>query len=177
MENRIFLRAFELNDVEKLNVLRNDNEAFLHNGGNKYFISLEYDRKWIEDKMLNNQNQIYLAICLTTTNELIGYLGINEIDYRNRKAQWAGINIDKEYSNKGFATETAILMLKFAFEELGLNRFYGYWLDSNKPSIRMAEKVGFIIEGLVRGFVFKKNQFQNAYLMSILKEEYNSKYS
>jgi RimJ/RimL family protein N-acetyltransferase len=172
---KVYLRAFELTDLEKLNALRNDDEAFLHTGGNKYFISMEYDRKWVEDKIFNNQHQIYLAICLTDTKELVGYLGISEIDYRNRKAQWAGINIDKGYSNKGYATEAAKLMLKFIFEELGLNRFYGYWLESNKPSIRMGEKLGFVIEGLVRGFVYKKNQFQNVYLMSILKEEYNMK--
>jgi [ribosomal protein S5]-alanine N-acetyltransferase len=172
---KVYLRAFEIIDIEKLNELRNDDEAFLYTGGNKFYISTEYDRKWVEDKIFNNQHQIYLAICLTNTKELIGYLGINEIDYRNRKAQWAGINIDKSHSNKGYATEAARLMLKFAFEELGLNRFYGYWLESNCPSIRMAEKLGFVVEGLVRGFVYKRNQFQNAYLMSILKEEYNTK--
>lgn len=172
MENRVFLRAFEFSDLEKLNELRNDEESFLYTGGNKFFISKEYDKKWIEDKIFNNKHQIYLAICLIETKEIIGYLGINEIDFRNSKAQWAGINIDKTKSGKGYATEAAKMMLKFSFEELGLNRFYGYWLDTNVPSIKMAEKLGFIKEGLIRGFVFKKNCFQNAYLMSILKEEY-----
>jgi len=175
MKNRIFLRAFEFTDIEKLNELRNDEIAFIHTGGNKYFISTEYDRKWVEDKIFNNQHQIYLAICLADTKELVGYLGINEIDHRNQKAQWAGININNGYSNKGYATEAGKLMLKFTFEELGINRFYGYWLESNIPSIRMAENLGFVKEGLIRGFVFKKNQFQNAYLMSILKDEYNLK--
>ena len=172
MENKIFLRAFELTDIDKLNILRNDDEAFLHTGGNKYFISKEYDKKWLEDKIFNNQYQIYLAICLIETNEIIGYLGIIDIDLRNRKAQWAGINIDKSFSSKGYATEAANILIKFVFEELGLNRFYGYWLDSNKPSIRMAEKLGFVNEGIVRDFVFKKNKFHNTYLMSILREEY-----
>lgn len=175
MDNRVFLRAFEFSDLEKINELRNDNESFLHTGGNKYFISKEYDKKWIEDKIFNNNNQIYLAICLTETKELIGYLGINEIDFRNSKAQWAGINIDKKFSDKGYATEAAKLMLKFVFDELGLNRFYGYWLESNKTSIKMAEKLGFVTEGLVRGFVYKNGNSRNAYLMSIMMLEYREK--
>jgi len=173
MENRVFLRAFEYSDLEKLNVLRNDDEAFKYTGGNKFYISKEYDKKWIEDKIFKNQHQIYLAICLIETNELIGYIGINEIDFRNSKAQWAGINIYKNYSNKGYATETAKYMLKFVFEELGINRFYGYWLVSNIPSIKLAKKLGFVEEGLIRSFVYKNNNYQNAYLMSILKNEYN----
>lgn len=175
MVDRVFLRAFEFSDLEKLNALRNDEESFLYTGGNKFFISKEYDKKWIEDKIFNNQQQIYLAICLIDTKQLIGYLGINEIDFRNSKAQWAGINIDSSFSKKGYATEASSLMLKFVFEELGINRFFGYWLESNIPSIRMAEKLGFLNEGIVRDFVYKRNKFHNVYLMSILKKEYNCK--
>ena len=174
MESRLFLRAFEYSDLEKLNTLRNDDEAYLYTGGNKFYISKEYDKKWIEDKIFNNLHQVYLAICLKDTEELIGYLGIYEIDFRNRKAQWAGINILKTYSNKGYATEASKLMLKYIFEELGINRFHGYWLESNKASIRMAEKLGFETEGILRDFVFKKNQFHNVLLMRILRENYNA---
>lgn len=177
MNNRIYLRAFEYSDIERLNELRNDEDAFMHTGGNKFYISKEYDRKWIEDKIFNNKIQNYLAICLKETNEFIGYLAISEIDHWNRKARWAGINIDKKHANKGIATEAARLMLKHVFEELGMNRFFGFWLESNKPSIRMAEKLGFVKEGVVRGFVFKRNHYHDALLLSILGNEYNQKYN
>jgi len=171
MEQRILLRAFELEDLKLLNEIRNDPQNFEFTGGNKYFISPEYDKKWIEDKIFNNQKQIYLSICLNDST-LIGYLGIIDIDYRNRIAQWAGINIHKQYANMGYGTEAATLLLKIVFEELGLNRFYGFWLESNFASISVAEKVGFVKEGLVRDFVFKKNRYHNALLMSILRKEY-----
>nr|WP_302849211.1 GNAT family protein [Polaribacter sp. SA4-10] len=173
----MYFRAFEYSDLSLINKIRNDNYAYEHTGGNKYYISSEYDKKWIEDKIFKNQNQIYLAICLIETDELIGYFGINKIDYRNRKAQWAGINVDKKFSNKGYATQAGKLMLKYVFEEIGLYRFYGYWLESNSPSVRMAEKLGFISEGVIRGFVFKGNKFRNAILMSILKEEFDLKHN
>jgi RimJ/RimL family protein N-acetyltransferase len=171
-ENRIFLRAFEFSDLDKLNSLRNDDDAFSYTGGNKFFISKEYDRKWIEEKIFNNQNQIYLAICFVESKEVIGYTSITEIDFRNRKAHWSGINIDKNVSGKGYATETGRSIQKFAFEELNLNRLYGYILESNPASLRMTEKLGFVKEGLIRDFVFKKNEYHNAYLVSILKKEY-----
>lgn len=173
MKNTIFLRAFEFQDLKLLNEIRNDSKNFEHTGGNKYFVSTEYDKKWIEDKIFNNQNQLYLAIC-HVDNGMIGYLGISDIDHLNKVAQWAGINIHKKYAGNGYGTVAATLLLKHVFEELGLNRFYGYWIESNLASIKMAEKVGFVKEGLVRDFVFKKNKYHNAFIMSILEREYNS---
>lgn len=174
MKANIFLRAFEYADLELLNEIRNDDDAFEFSGGNKYYISSEYNRKWIEDKIFNNEKQVYLAICLKE-GKIIGYLGICDIDYRNRKAQWAGINIHKQYAGKGYGTEASELLLKFVFEELGMNRFYGYWLETNKASVKMAEKVGFTPEGLIRDFVYKHSRFHNVYLMSILYKEYCNK--
>lgn len=174
MGNRIFLRAFEYDDLQLLNEIRNDSKSFEYTGGNKFFISSEYDKKWIEDKIFNNQNQLYLAICLNN-KELIGYLGISNVDHLNKVAQWAGIIIHQKHAGNGYATEATSMLLQHVFEELGLNRFYGYWLESHLVSIKMAQKVGFIKEGLLREFVFKKNEFHNAFIMSILRNDYNDK--
>lgn len=170
MKEHVFLRAFEFGDLSFLNSLRNDEEIFLNTCGNKYFISSEYDRKWIEDKIFNNQFQIYLAICLTGSNEIIGYLSLNNIDYRNRKAEWGGIIIAKKYANKGYANDAAILLIKFVFEELGLHKLYGYVLEKHAISIHLLEKLGFINEGLIHDFIFKNNKFHNVIFVSLLKE-------
>ncbi|MBN1217141.1 MAG: GNAT family N-acetyltransferase [Candidatus Lokiarchaeota archaeon] len=171
---RIYLRAFEFDDLLLLNKWRNDDEIYKFTGGNKYFISTEYDKKWIEKKIFNKQSNIYLAICLKENNDLIGYLSIINIDYRNRKAEWGGIIIgEKAMQNKGLATEAGHLMLKYIFEEINLNRFYGFWLDNNKASLKMAEKLGFKREGLLRSSVYKLNSYHDQVIMSILKEEYN----
>ena len=63
-------------------------------------------------------------------------------------------------------------MLKFAFEELNMNRVYGYWLEENIASLKMAEKLGFQKEGLLRKNIFKENMYHNVCICSLLKEEY-----
>lgn len=170
---RVYLRAFEFEDVEALNSIRNEEEAYKHTGGNKFFISSEYDKKWIEDKIFNNKEQIYLAICLLKEKQLIGYVGLNLIDFRNNRLQWAGINIHKEYAGNGYGTEAANLLIQFVFEELGMNSIYGYWLVSNLPSIKMAKRLGFSQNGVIRDFVFKQNKYHDALLMSMLRVDYN----
>jgi ribosomal-protein-alanine N-acetyltransferase len=63
MSNRLYLRAFEYEDLKFLNMLRNDDSFFALTTGNKYYISSERDKKWIEDKIFNNYNQLYLMLC------------------------------------------------------------------------------------------------------------------
>ncbi len=175
MKNMIKLRAFELYDLDTINSVRNDDESFSKTGGNKFYISKEWDRKWIEDKIFNNQNQIYLAVCFKES--IIGYLGMINIDFRNRKAEWAGINIHRDYIGKGYGSEAAELMIRFAFEELNLNKLYGYWLVSNMSSLRMAEKLGFVQEGIIKDFVFKRNEYHTAKLLSLSRSDYINKFA
>ena len=171
----IYLRAFEYSDLCFLNKLRNDDLLFYSTCGNKYYISSERDRKWIEDKIFNNQNQLYLLISTIEGNISIGYICATNIDYINRKAQWGGIVIVSEFAGKGYGTEASKLLLGHLFEELGMNMVYGFWKEDNGVSLKMAEKLGFQKNGLVRDFVYKQNKFYNAYLYSILKSEYEDK--
>jgi len=170
---RVYLRAFELEDYRIINEWRRDPEIMAKTGGNVFFVSSEKDRKWVEDKIFNNDLSLYLAICLTESDEMIGYLSVINIDWRNRKAQWGGIIIGrKDLWNKGYARDAARLMLEYIFLEMGLHRFYGHWLESHSISIKMGERLGFKREGILRDNVFKNGKFHNLVVMSLLKDEY-----
>lgn len=171
---KIYLRAFEPGDLSLLNEWHNDEEINSQTLGNKYFVSSFYDRKWLEEKMSNNRDNVYCAICEKTTNKMIGYVSLNDIDYRNRKAVWGGIVIgDKNSRSKGYASDAAFMILKYAFEELGLNKVTGYWLQTNKASLVISQLLGFTKEGILRKDVFKRGEYQDVLVMSMLKEEYN----
>lgn len=175
---RLYLRAFEVEYYKTINAWRQDPEIFDKTGGNVLFISSERDKKWIEEKILNSENNLYLAICLNETNELIGYSSIINIDWRNRNAEWGGIVIgNKNLWNGGYATEAADLMLRYVFFEMGLHRFYGHWLESHTASIRMGEKLGFKKEGRLRDSVFKHNQFHDQIIMALFKKEFEAMHS
>lgn len=64
-------------------------------------------------------------------------------------------------------------MLKFVFEELNMNKVYGYWLESNLASLKMSKKLGFVEEGLLREHVYKDNRYHSVYYLSLLRSEYN----
>lgn len=170
---RLYLRAFEYSDLEFVNKLRNNDALIALTCGNKYYISSERDRKWIDDKIFNNYNQLYLMLCRTKDNQPIGYICATNIDYVNRKARWDGILIEEEFSGNGYGTEGGQLLLEHLFCELGMNMVYGFLLESHLASLKMVKKIGFRVDGLVRNFVYKRNMFHNVYVITILKSEHD----
>ena len=171
---KVFLRAFNITDSEKIYPWLLDSEVQLLTGGNTFFPSKDYVKKWVEGKIFDSKD-IYLAICLTDTEEIIGYLSINDIDHRNRKAVWGGILIgEKEYWGKGIATDAARLMLKFVFEELNINLLWGWVREDHTSSIKMLEKLGFKKTGVLPQSIYKGGKFSNLIMICIMKEEYSS---
>ncbi|HZS70339.1 MAG TPA: GNAT family protein [Candidatus Acidoferrum sp.] len=172
---KVYLRAFELDDYKKINLWRRDEEVYRLTGGNKHFVSSERDRKWVEDKIFNNQTEIYLAICLTGTDEMIGYLSLSNIDYRNRRAEWSGIVIgDNQYRGQGYASQAIYLLLEYAFDELGLERVSGSWLADNAVSLFVGKMLGFQQEGVLRRYVYKSGRYHDMIIMSLLREEFEA---
>lgn len=177
MEKKIYFRAFELSDLNFINSIRNDNILFPTTTGNKYYVSSEYDKNWIEDKISNNYHQLYLMICCKKTNTAVGYTSATNIDYINRKAEW-GMIISSEFISGGFGTEAGHLFLDHLFGELGMNMVYAYVKENNKASNTIPKKFGFTQDGLIRDFVYKQNSYHNVFLYTLLKSEHdNRKYA
>lgn len=172
MEKRVFLRAFEYSDLAFINELRNDDTLYELTCGNKYHISSERDKKWIEDKIFNNYHQLYLVVCSNEDKKPIGYISASNIDYINRKAELGGLVLLQEYSRLGLGTEATQLILDHLFGELGMNMVYTDIKEDHKASLRMAERLGFQIDGMLRDYVYKNNKFHNVYFVSILKSEH-----
>ena len=87
---RVYLRAMEYSDLDFLNRMHNDEDINRNTAGNKFFVSSEYDRKWLENKMMDNQKQIYLMVCLKETDQAIGYTSLSDIDHWNKKIFLSG---------------------------------------------------------------------------------------
>ena len=169
---RVYLRAMEYSDLNLINQLHNHKDINKSTAGNTFFVSSEYDRKWLEDKMINNQKQIYWMICLKETSQAIGYVSLSDIDHWNKKIFLSGYTISPEFSGKGYATEAAKLAIQYAFEELGMNRIEGRFLDDNAASQRVGSKLGYVQDGILRDYVFKNGRYHDVIFSSILRSDY-----
>lgn len=173
-ENRLYLRAFEYEDLPFINKLRNDDSLFALTCGTKFFISSERDKKWIEDKIFNNYYQLYLMIVQREDNKPVGYIMATNIDYVHRKAQLGGIVITEELSGKGYGTESSFLFLRHLFYELGMNMVYTHVREDHAASLKLFEKLGFQKDGLIRSYIYKQNKFHNVFIVTLLKNEFDN---
>lgn len=171
---RIYLRAFEIDDYKTTHAWRSDAEINSMVTGRKYFVSSEYEKKWIEDAIHNNKNQVKLAVCLKGSDEHIGNVYLTNIDWFNRNGDFALLIGKKKYWGKGYGEELTLLMLKHAFYDLGLNRIESRQLITNKSSIRVHEKCGFKNEGRKRKAILKDGEYKDLNLMSILKDDFDN---
>lgn len=167
----IFLRALELEDYALINNWRNDIDISKCVTGNFYFVSREREKKWIESKIFDDSKNLYLGICETKSQILIGYCSLNNIDLRNLKAEWGGTLISPEYIGKGYGKLSAKLMLRFLFDQYPINRCYAYCLENHPITINLFENLGFKKEGILREDVYKNGKFHNLVLYSLLRKE------
>jgi len=81
--------------------------------------------------------------------EVIGSVGINRVEPVLLAAQ-VGYWLRTDHNNRGYMTEAASATVEFAFAELGLHRLELHAAPDNRASARVAQKLGFRREGLLR---------------------------
>ncbi len=69
----------------------------------------------------------------------VGGINFNSIDERNGIFSF-GMQIDKDFRGKGYGTSAMELILKYAFNERRLNKYYGSTLENNIASHTMLQK-------------------------------------
>ncbi|NLP35667.1 MAG: GNAT family N-acetyltransferase [Clostridiales bacterium] len=105
-----------------------------------------------------------------STKKVIGEIVL--YDFMLKKQADIGYRINKNYWGHGFATEAGQAMLKVAFELLGLGRLQIRCFSNNYGSIKVAQKLGFKQEGLIRQGVII-NVVTDYYIFGLLKEDYD----
>jgi RimJ/RimL family protein N-acetyltransferase len=77
---------------------------------------------------------------------------------------------------QGYMTEAVREVVRYGFEDLGLNRLYAYHMVRNPASGRVLEKNGFKQEGLLRQRVRKWGKFEDVALWAILQVEWQEEH-
>ena len=136
-------------------------------------ITLESHRRWFE-KYKESDDRKEFVIYIIDTNIPIGTIGLSSIDKANLKAEYGIIIGENDYIGKGYAKEASRLILKYAFDELQLNKVYLKVFEDNNRAIGVYKKLGFSMEGMLRQDIFKQGAFHNVIEMSFLKEEWKN---
>lgn len=170
----IYFRALEPEDVILVYKWKNDEEMMKDAVGMSRPWSMKDCSSWIESKTRHDPFNYWFAICLNDgSDKMIGYAGVNDIHYVNSSATSHGVVIgEKEYRDGITWIETNLLIFDYIFNRLNLNRFYGYYSETQKITA-MAQPLFFLtIEGIGREAIYLNGKYTNLCFTSLLKKEY-----
>lgn len=96
---------------------------------------------------------------------LIGEVGLQRIDWKNRLAHYAIIIGEPDARGRGYGAEATRLALGYAFGDLGLHRLDALCLAENAPALRALEGAGFRREGVRREVVWRGGAWHDLVLL------------
>ena len=170
---KVIIRAIEETDLEVMQKAINSAELEEMENGYSFPVSMQAQRKWFETNASATDRNVKMII--EYDKKPVGYTNILNIDWKNRVAH-TGIKIfSTEYRNRGLGRDSVMAIMRFAFEELNLNRLEGYIIEYNKPSYALyVEKCGWKVEGRKREFVYKNGKYHDLIMVGILKSDYEA---
>lgn len=172
---QFIIRPYTMADATAVWNTLNNYQIYLTTYGIPYPCDIKYAKKWIRNVKMGALNKSWYeyAIINKKNGAYMGNVGLINIDKASRRCDITYF-IDPLYQNHGIATQAGAIMIKHAFEELGMVRVGGMCMESNPASARVMEKLKMTYEGTLRNYFFKENTYINARNYSILLEEYTS---
>jgi RimJ/RimL family protein N-acetyltransferase len=100
------------------------------------------------------------------SGQYLGNVWLHGIHWVNRNAELRILLGAEAAREKGHGTRACQLLLRFAFEKLGLHKVYLYVHASNPRACRAFEKSGFVREGVLKDEFFLDGQWVDVHRMA-----------
>lgn len=174
MKSRVAFRSFEERDIDFIYKTKNSAKVNkLTVAGTKSF-SYEDAVKWVEGCMKESSDYKYWAICTNDEfQNIVGWCGISNIDYVNKKAVFRGITIANPKYNDGVAWyETYYHVTEYVLITMGFNRLYSLTLTDHVATLMFNSLVVNSKEGILKQAVFRNGKYCDLVINAVLREEY-----
>jgi len=173
--DRLILRQVTKADASNLLNYLSNKDVMKHIGLESF---KSIDDAWNEiswyQSIFEKKTGIRWGITLKGQEEVIGSCGFLNLASQHYRSE-IGIELSKEHWGKGIASEAFEAVIKYGFEQMNLHRIEALIEPPNLSSQRLAERQGFIREGLLRSYEFTVGKFDDLYMYSLLNQDFNLK--
>lgn len=168
---KVCLRAYKAEDIPFATSFVNDKELKKLLVTNIPFPTTPWEEEsWVKAQTSNNDGKYNFAIEDLETKKYIGGCGIQSVNWLSRVAV-VGIMIgDKDYWGKGYGTDAMMVLKRFIFEDMNINKIRLHTFSFNERAIKSYEKCGFKVEGILKSEIFKEGKYYDEIIMSVFND-------
>lgn len=168
MEQTLYLRALERNDLRFVHEL-NNNQSIMSYWFEEPYESFDELEELYNKHIHDNAERRFVAE--DSDGNAIGLVELIEIDYIHRSAEFQ-IIIAPDHQGKGFARSLIRQALHYSFTILNLHKVYLIVAVENVKAIHLYEESGFIEEGHLVEEFFINGKYRDVKRMYILQGTY-----
>jgi len=168
--SKTVLRPITANDAEAMFASLSDKESMRLTGTQESFTFEQVQRFCA--RIEKAEDRADYAITLKDSSDYLGEAVLNDIDWRNRSANYRIALASERLFGKGYGTEATRLIIEYGIRTLQLHRIELEVYDFNPRARHVYEKAGFKFEGVRRDVLWWEGEYHDSILMSILDHEY-----
>jgi ribosomal-protein-alanine N-acetyltransferase len=112
-----------------------------------------------------------LELGIVASDRVIGLTGLSDFSPRDGRAV-VGTWLGREHWGSGANRESKALVLAMGFRTLGLNRVTALASPQNVRSIAALERLGFVHEGVLRGWHVHGNELRDVAVLRMMRDEW-----
>jgi [ribosomal protein S5]-alanine N-acetyltransferase len=151
--DRLLLR--EITDLDLENIFNGLSNLNITQHYGISFDSLDATKEqmiWFADK-----KQLWWAICSLDNKTFYGAGGLNDIDYKENKAE-IGLWLLPDFWGKGIMKEVLPLISDYGFKKIKLSRIEGFVETDNLNCKKAMSKLDFVYQGTIKDFEIKNGK-------------------
>ena len=162
---KIELRHQQVQDANRFyDILNNQNFIFLSAKPK----SIEGEKDFLKKNAKKRKTNFEYNFTIIYEDNVVGGIGI-KINQHRKYIGEIGYFIDENYHGKGIATRAVKILEKFGFNELKLKRIEILMNPKNKASVKVALKLGYLKEGILKKILENKGKYEDAVIYAKIK--------
>lgn len=127
--------------------------------------------QWWLEKVLKHDEKYAIFRKIVLDGELAGHISVEKKADIFKKDAELEYFLDEPFWSQGIMTQAVSQVCDRAFSCLDILRISASVFSANMASRKVLEKNGFLLEGICKNAVFKKDQLYDLYLYGKLKKE------
>jgi len=99
---------------------------------------------------------------------IVGQCSLRNIIRGAFQACYLGYSLHHQAEGKGLIFEAVTAVIAYGFNDMGLHRIMANYMPTNERSARLLRRLGFVVEGYARDYLFLAGKWQDHVMTSLV---------